>query len=458
MMKVVLELSVKSYSETVRLRARTVFMEYLNTAGILKLKKINSLVDKLIENAQNFEHEYGRESAFLMIGLLPDKMFIDNSEHLLLSLSLAITKESSFGNSYKAALAAYHKLLVVNKVHNKTSKFHSRYSEIVLDAWILREGSEKTHVVGLNSLIVFTGLKEVNEDNDELAGSKMVNKISNGVMKKYTDTTSSLVRMKLVKSFYNKLGDVNGLEKWILNNYEVFLESESVETKLLICEIIGLILSKNPDMCKPEQVKFTSFIKNIGCENEDYTPHSKSLSTQSLKNLIALSKTNGIDTNFAKSMTEMARFEAANCPGETAKRTAFMKFLAAVVDEKMEKEITVELFGPLQREMQNIDLKQSSEDLKQLSKEVVEYLKSKTLGEGVFAEFYGEACKRASDRKHEREKKVTLEVGNNPELLAARKIKRNQRTLEKRGNRMKKEMDAVKLKKRKMVLDELDDL
>ena len=82
-MKVVLELAIKSFSDTVRLRARTVFMNYMNTVGILKLKKINGLVDKLIENAKSFEHEYGRESAFLMISLLPEKCFVDNCEYLL---------------------------------------------------------------------------------------------------------------------------------------------------------------------------------------------------------------------------------------------------------------------------------------------------------------------------------------------------------------------------------------
>ena len=455
-MKVVLELSIKSFSETVRLRARTVFMNYLNTVGILKLKKINGLVDKLIENSQRFEHEYGRESAFLMIGMLPEKLFVDNSEHLLLSLSLAITKESNFNKSYTAAMEAYKKLLLVNKLTEKNSKFSLRYSEIVLDAWMK---TEKTHIVGLNSLIILAGLESCNDENDDFKKSKIVNKLTNVIMRKYDNDQTSQARLKLTKIFYGKCGNINSLENWIVKNYREFIENSSPEIKLLISEIIGLLLSKHPEICTPDVIDASDFVRNVGLESEDnYNPILKSISTQCLKNIIGLTKINGITVKIAKSMTEMTRFEAANCPKETSKRTAFMKFLAAVVDEKIDREIIIELLNPLQREIQNTDNKQTSEELRQISKEVVDYLKTKTLGEAKFAEFYGEACRRSSEKKYEREMKLSLEVANNPELLSARKIKRNEKTRNKRVSKLKKEIDAVKMKKRKMVLDELDNL
>merc|ERR1711974_241757 len=118
-----------------------------------------------------------------------------------------------------------------------------------------------------------------------------------------------------------------------------------------------------------------------------------------------------------------------------------------------------ELCGPLQREMNNTDMNQTSEELQQLTKEVVEFLKSsKSLGASRFAQVYGEACQRASIKKHQKLAEVNLQEANNPELIAARKIKRNEKVAKKRTSKLRKEMESLKAEKRRKVLKELDDL
>jgi len=136
-----------------------------------------------------------------------------------------------------------------------------------------------------------------------------------------------------------------------------------------------------------------------------------------------------------------------------------MKFLAAVVQPEVEDGKIVMLFGPLQREVNNAENGQSSEELQQLTKDVVDHLKSsKSLGAGRFSQLYGEACQKAAIRKHQKQAEHNLKEANNPELVAQRKIKRNERVTKRRASKVRKEMEAVKSEKRKKVLRELDDL
>merc|ERR1712062_70671 len=102
-------------------------------------------------------------------------------------------------------------------------------------------GREKTHIVGLNSLIVLAGLDSVNDENDDFIESDIVDKLTNVIMRKYDNDETSQARLKLAKIFYGKCGNINDLENWILDDYQECIEKSTPEIKLLISEIIGLL-------------------------------------------------------------------------------------------------------------------------------------------------------------------------------------------------------------------------
>ncbi|KAK7107774.1 small subunit processome component 20 homolog [Littorina saxatilis] len=119
-----------------------------------------------------------------------------------------------------------------------------------------------------------------------------------------------------------------------------------------------------------------------------------------------------------------ANYEKINTPQVTLKRNHVFKWVAAVSQQFEAGAVTSFLptvLPALQREAEDIG---KDEALKQLAQEVMDWLKKKC-GVEAFSSVYASAQKARLDKKEKRKQKRAVASVNNPEVSAAKRIKKN---------------------------------
>ena len=163
-----------------------------------------------------------------------------------------------------------------------------------------------------------------------------------------------------------------------------------------------------------------------------------------------------------KKVTREANYELVNKPKETIKRTFIFKWLAAVALELAggDKQLLVDhlhLMVPcVQRELV---VGETDEALKRLAHEVLELIKQ-TVGMDEYTRVYSLTTKRRADTREQRKRKLAQTAVLDPQLAAAKKIRKMQRKKEAR----KRKLATTKLtgsssssKKRKIANNHDDD-
>ncbi|XP_076467049.1 small subunit processome component 20 homolog [Babylonia areolata] len=243
--------------------------------------------------------------------------------------------------------------------------------------------------------------------------------------------------MTLIRKVMGVL-DLAKLAAWTdLHRLLEYVQSHLLHThswvRLLTCQIMGQVLSSaGPDLDTYLPAPKAKQLVQTLCVQLQSPLLDEELALQIMKNMATVARVYhttsdpaGVSVTWmAKKLIKEANFESISNSQATIKRAHVFKWLA-FVSQEFDAEVVGSILGSvlpaLMREAENIG---KEETLKKLAQEVMEWLKRKA-GVEVFTKAYSQVQEKHRETKEKRKQKRAIAAVNNPEVSAAKRLKKN---------------------------------
>lgn len=268
----------------------------------------------------------------------------------------------------------------------------------------------------------------------------------------------------------------------LYDQVKCYLSHEHLWIRLASCQLFGILFANNSvenllsdkasffnhkidDQLIGNYLKIRNLIDDF-CEQLRAPVLESDLAEQIVKNLAFMSKIlihhelknddqnellkHDIDIEWLiKKIGKEAKYELVNKPKETIKRTFIFKLFAAISIELGKEKLKnyVQFLIPLLQRETEID--QNDENLKHLAKEVLNLIKT-TIGIEDFSLIYSKTNKKRVEFKEERKRKLAQLAVVDPQMSAAKKIRKQQRKKDAKKRKITHEKEKIRgVKKQK---------
>ncbi|KAL8599182.1 hypothetical protein ACOMHN_007898 [Nucella lapillus] len=432
LMSTVETMSITAQAPHVRVQCREVVLQYLRDYPLGK--KLQTHFGFYIRQL-NYEHEDGRLSALKMLravfSSLHEEILQKYSGLVFLPLSICMSSDGALA-CRDLAVATMKTLL--EKIDTKSRD--GLYS--LVQTWLKQPKlAPCSMAVQLCGLFVEVEMAAFIARRQDVFPALLPRDLAATEESEEDQDRWYVQLMTLVRKVV-AVGDLASLGAWTnLDTLLEFVQGQLLHNhswvRLQTCRVMGQVLSSAGahlpaylPASKARQLVLTL------CTQLQSPLLEEDLALQIMKNMATIARTYGEGSEGAgvsvvwmtKKLIKEANHESISNAPTTIKRTHVFKWLAFVsqdFDEEMVASVLTSVLPALVREAETMG---ANETLKQLSQEVMDWLKKK-VGVEVFSQAYSDVQERRRSTKENRKRKRAIAAVNNPEITAAKRMKKN---------------------------------